>query len=129
MLTANFVKALMNEMSEEAFVSVQILHQHFLHFHFDKVLLYFLHFFFIYYNQKLSTVCLIIHFAARIKFVKQYVLNKLVQVICKQIYGENSIRTLQQTISPFNNSTIIMNRCIYCHLLAHFRKISHVSLI
>ena len=35
----------MNEMSEEAFVSVQILHLHFPHFHFDKVPLYFLHFF------------------------------------------------------------------------------------
>ena len=55
----------MIEMSEEAFVSVQILHLHFLHFHFDKVLLYFLYFFFVYYNQKLSTVCLIYPFGCK----------------------------------------------------------------
>ena len=61
----------------EAFVSVQILHLNFPHFHFDKVLLPSSHFFFVYYNQKLSTVCLIYPFRCKNSSLSNVLCSKL----------------------------------------------------
>ena len=90
---ANFVKTLTTEMSEEAFVSVQILHLHFLHFHFDKVLLYFLYFFFVYYNQKLSTVCLIYPFGCK---------SQVCQTVCVLSFNSSNLSFARKIIHDQN---------------------------